>query len=332
MHMSISHSVSAGPQGGVALLFAGQGGQYPGMSHELYHAEPIFREELERLDAMVTGLGGPRVVPALHRREGPLDDVLVSHPAIFMVQYALARTLIRHGIFPAYCLGMSTGEFAAVAVAGGMDAGDALYCVIEQAGALEHACGNGGMLAVVRPPRFYRGTPEINQRCSLALAGKAHFVIAGECEDVQDSLEWLELQGVTKQRLPVRVGFHSAAIDPGRDRYLHAVEGVPTSRPSSVILSCVTGGPLTARPDARHFWDAIREPMKVEQAITSLTRRFRPGAFVDVGPGGVFATFLRQAGARPFHSLLTPAGQELKRLRTCVASVVGNGRHTPDDN
>lgn len=325
--MLLPHSVHLDDrQGAVTLLFAGQGGQYPEMSSELHRCEPVFRAELDRLDALARDLGAPSVVTALYQASTGFDDVLVTHPAIFMVQYALARTLIHYGVRPGHCLGMSTGEFAAAAIAGVLDVRDALYCVVEQSRALSRARTDGGMLAVVRPPRYYQGQPEINRRCSMALAGRSHFVIAGRDDDVHASMQWLREQGVTQQRLPVRVGFHSAAIDAAREPYLRATAGIRAGVPEHPIVSCVTGEPLTRRPDTGHFWAAIRQPIKAQEAIASVIGPGRPAAYVDIGPGGVLSTFLRQARVGPVHSLLTPAREERRRLHRCIASVSGNGR------
>ncbi|MGG2041218.1 acyltransferase domain-containing protein [Burkholderia gladioli] len=101
------------------------------MGQPLYEQAPVFRREMDRLDAVVVrDLAGLSLVDRLYRegrpRSEPLDRTLVSHPAIFMVEYALARLLIESGVEPDAALGASLGAFIAAAVAGCLAPDDAL--------------------------------------------------------------------------------------------------------------------------------------------------------------------------------------------------------------
>ena len=48
------------------------------------------------------------------------DNLLHTHPALFMVQYSLAQTLLRRGMKPDVVLGYSLGEWVALAVSGAL--------------------------------------------------------------------------------------------------------------------------------------------------------------------------------------------------------------------
>ncbi|MGW2600275.1 acyltransferase domain-containing protein, partial [Streptomyces klenkii] len=118
------------------FLFAGQGSQYHGMGRWLHGADPVFRESLDALDAVVREVRGDSVIEAIHAEghgpERPMTRFALTQPAIFMVEYALAQMLRSHGFEPAAVLGASLGEVAAAAVAGVVDPRDCLRSLLRQ--------------------------------------------------------------------------------------------------------------------------------------------------------------------------------------------------------
>ena len=108
----------------VAFLFPGQGSQQPGMARRLHATEPVFREELERcLGALAPQLEGELRGLLL----GPADDAeaarrleqtRLAQPALFALEYALARLWWSWGVVPEALLGHSVGELVAATLAG----------------------------------------------------------------------------------------------------------------------------------------------------------------------------------------------------------------------
>src|SRR5882672_995445 len=133
-------------------MFSGQGSQYLQMGRALFDDNRIFRDWMMRLDDFVRQSSGKSVIETLyskrHKAGAMFDRTLLTHPAIFMVEYSLAQTLIRAGIVADMTLGASLGSFAAAAVAGFVKVEDALTAVIRQASVLEACCEPGGMIAV----------------------------------------------------------------------------------------------------------------------------------------------------------------------------------------
>ncbi|MCP4663160.1 MAG: type I polyketide synthase, partial [bacterium] len=135
---------------GVVFLFSGLGDHYPGMGRGLYEAEPVFRAEVDRCCELlepVLGLdlrqvlypaavaeegeeageetSGPDLRRLLGRAPQPaseahqrLSDTRLAHPAVFVVEVALARLLRSWGVVPRAMIGYSLGEYAAAHVAG----------------------------------------------------------------------------------------------------------------------------------------------------------------------------------------------------------------------
>lgn len=310
--MALNHPTS--PADGVVFMFAGQGTQYPGMTADLYRRDRLFRAALDEVDELVCRLSGRSVVAYLYGSDWSFEDILSSHPALFAVQYALANSLIVRTGLPAYVLGMSTGEFAAAAVGGALNLEDAAYCVVEQARALARYGEPGGMLAIARPPELYEEVPLLRDRCELALAGRGHFVVAGETGTLARVAEHLDGRGLPHRRLPVRVGFHSALIEPAREAYLEAVAGRDPGRPLIPLVSCCAAGILTEPLPAAHLWDAISRPMRVLDALRELGARGRYH-YVDLGPGTALTILLKQSGIprAGCRTVLNPLAGETRR-------------------
>ena len=204
-------------------MFSGQGSQYFQMGRTLYHSNPIFRETLLQLDDIMRELSGSSVIEAIysptHGPGAPFERTLLSHPAIFMVEYSLARALIGAGVVPGLTLGTSVGSFAAATLAGCIAPGTALTAVVRQAQALEECCEPGGMIAVLGSADLYE-QPFLRSASELASVNFAsHFVVSAPRERCEGIERELSQRGIPFQRLPVSFAFHSRWIDPARNAF-----------------------------------------------------------------------------------------------------------------
>src|SRR5439155_7681304 len=156
----------------VQFMFTGQGAQYPNMGLGLYRTEAVFRETVdrccERLKSCL-GLDLREVLfPAEHALEQAaerLKQTELTQPALFVIEYALARLWMSLGIQPAGMIGHSIGEYVAACLAGVMSLDDALDLVAQRA-RLMGQLPPGAMLAVaLSEPEVL---PLLSEQLSLA--------------------------------------------------------------------------------------------------------------------------------------------------------------------
>lgn len=312
----------------MVFMFSGQGSQYNKMGLELYENQPVFRQSMEQLDRIFHDLTGKSVIEELYlntkRKGSRFDDILYTHPAIFMVQYALAETLKAEGMTPRYTLGVSLGEYVALAVAGVLTAEQALELIVKQVELLKKTCKTGAMIAILDNEQLYHGNAELNTRSELiAVNFEKHFTIACKREHIKDIQQFIKERNIASLKLPVNYAFHSASIDELEEPYRTYLQKIDYKTPARGVslVSAMAGGSVQAVGES-FLWDVLRKPMNFRGALESLSSGGER-LFLDLGPSGTLENFskyiLEQPQARQVRSVITPMGSELKKLNEIVA-------------
>jgi bacillaene synthase trans-acting acyltransferase len=313
------------------FMFSGQGSQYFQMGRELFEHNQTFRDAMVSLDDLARPWSGTSVIEALyadgHRKADPFDRTLLTHPAIFMVEYSLARTLIHAGVCPDMVLGVSLGSFAAAAVAGFIGVDDAMTAVMRQAIAFEACCEPGGMTAVLADPALF-AEECLGARAELAAINfSSHFVVSARRTDLAAIETALRTRQVVYQRLPVSFPFHSQWIDDAKAPFASCMRSIRHRTGRLPLVCCDQVATLSDLPD-EYFWNVVRRPIRFRDAAARLEQR---GAhrYIDVGPSGTLATFLKHGlpatSRSTVHAILTPYGVDQKNLTALLASM----RHEP---
>lgn len=302
------------------FMFSGQGSQYFQMGRELFDTEPVFRLWMNRGDEIASRLLGRSVIRELYlagrKKNEALDEITISHPAIFMVEFALTQLMIQRGWRPDYLLGASLGEIAAACIAGCVSFEQTLTLILKQADRLRSRSG-GGMLAVLGPVSLFSDIQALCQRTTLSGVNfDGAFVVSGDAAAIDAAQSELQSRAVMFQRLPVSQAFHSPGIDPLKPYYLDLIRSCTFHPPAIPVVSCARVEILrTLAPE--HLWDVIRSPIRFQETIQFLERN---GSFnyVDLGPSGTLATFVKYNLAPSSRSkifpLLTPFGLDRRNL------------------
>lgn len=308
------------------FMFSGQGSQYFHMGRALWTHNDTFRGWMIRLDEIARQESGTSVIEVLYseaREKGdPFDRILLTHPAIFMVEYALAQALMQAGVRPDVVLGVSMGSFAAAAVAGFLDAEDALTAVIRQAMAIEECGERGGMTAVLTDPALF-AEAFVSGRSELAAVNfSSHFVISARESELAEIEDALKARRVDYQRLPVSFPFHSRWIDRARAQFESFMQGIE-KRTGRLPLACSDETTILSGLPQGYFWNVVRHPIRFLETIGRLEEA-EAHRYIDVGPAGTLATFLKYG--RPamdksrLHTILTPFGADQRNFAAVSAA------------
>lgn len=301
----------------VIFCFAGQGAQYFHMAADLLTGNAVFRHWFDLGARLLRLHAGLDVHAAIHdpaRRLGePFDDLGKSHPALFLVQYALGRAVLDRGVRPDLLWGVSLGEMVAMALGGAIPFDTALLAVAAQP-AQFRACEPGGLLAVLGPPSL-RDSLSIETELAGASAPN-HFVLAAPAAALAAAEADLQRRDVAVLRLPVPHAFHSRWIDAGGPACRAATTGLPFTAPAIPCFSSATAAPVdVTRPDL--IWRIVRDPMRIHDCI----RQFEGAGgaiYVDCSPSGTLAALLRlnMVLGTPSRAipLMSPFGSNVQRL------------------
>src|SRR5215475_7140011 len=309
------------------FMFSGQGAQYFQMGRALYEGNDTFREWMIELDDIARGASGRSVIEALYSdargRGDQFDRTLLTHPAIFMVEYSLAQSLMRAGVWPDIVLGVSLGSFAAAAVAGFIGVEDALTAVMRQATALEECCEPGGMIAVLADPALF-AEDFLSGRGELAAVNfSSHFVVSARRAELETIEAALRKRNIGYQRLPVSVPFHSQWIDDAKAPFESFMRSIRRKRGRLPLACCDQAATLSELSDD-YFWNVVRRPIRFRETIARLERQ-GASRYIDVGPAGTLATFLKYGlsaqAESTAHAILTPYGFDRKNLAALLAAI-----------
>ena len=308
------------------FMFSGQGSHYYDMGAELFAKDPTFRHWMRELDDIAAPLLNLSVIDLLYhqgkKKSDTFDRTRLTSPAIFMVEYALARSLMANGVQPDAVLGTSLGTMVAACVAGCLSPQSALVSVVKKAEILEATCAPGTMVAILADPQTYLNEPDLHDNAELAGVNYAsHFVVATLRNKLPAITAFLDRQQLTYQVLAVSQAFHSRWIDAAREPCLRLFGALPLETPHLPLICCAAQERLD-RLDPQALWHVMRGPIHFERTLAALELR-GPWRYIDVGPSASLATMLKyglDAGSRSkVHSVMRPFGGDFENLRRLVA-------------
>jgi acyl transferase domain-containing protein/acyl carrier protein len=275
----------------VVFLFPGQGSQRPGMAQEFYQNIPFFREQVDRCSRLLRPLLGLELTgllyPAPDQLEAArqrLNQTALAQPALFVIEYALARLWQSWGVQPQALAGHSVGEYVAATLAGVFSLEGALKLIAIR-GKLMQEMPGGVMLAV--PLSEGELQPYLNPALSIAsLNGPHQSVVAGPEEAIARLEGQLSQQEVVIQRLRTSHAFHSAMMEPVVERFAAEVARVRRNPPRLPYLSNLTGQWIKPAEavDPQYWARHLRQPVRFSQNLEILAQN-PAQVLLEVGPG-----------------------------------------------
>ncbi|MFD8922736.1 FkbM family methyltransferase [Streptomyces sp. NPDC059569] len=293
----------------VALMFPGLGDHYLDMGRDLYRDFPVFRDAVDNCaDVLAPELGldirevvFPGPTPGTHtapvvdlrrmlgRDEAPqsenerrLNATRFAQPALFVIEYALARLWESWGARPSIMIGYSLGEYVAATLAGVLSLKDALTLVARRA-ALIDTLPQGAMLAVMLPEERVR--PLLGADVSLSAVNGTEFcVVAGPVPAVEALEQGLTGQGAVHRRVQSTHAFHSSMMEPIADEVTELARTLTLNTPRIPYISNVTGRIITDQEatDPGYWARHLVSPVRFADGLNALGAA---DLLLETGPG-----------------------------------------------
>jgi phthiocerol/phenolphthiocerol synthesis type-I polyketide synthase E len=270
----------------VVFLFPGQGAQHIGMARGLYDSEPVFARHFDECAAgFGDELGVDLRAEIFDGTARSLERTDRTQPALFTVEYALAKLIETYGVRPAALAGHSIGEYVAGTIAGVFDIATAIK-VVSMRARLMHTAPRGVMVAVALGPDAL--AEHLSADVDIAAVNEpGGCVVAGSQESVRQFSDRLSEQGIVARRVRTSHAFHSRLMDSMIPEFTGFLSRQTLREPSIPLLSNVTGTWLTAGEAtnaatwARQVRSTVRFADEVDVLLAEPHR-----IMVEVGPGG----------------------------------------------
>ncbi len=270
----------------LVFLFSGQGTQYTGMAMELCDSIPLVKHYMT--------LGSKLAEPYLHCSlfhliQDPqsllLKETRYAQPALFIIEYALAKTLMDLGVQPEVLIGHSLGEYVAACLSEVFTFEDGVALICERGLLMQQAPAGGMILLEASNEELHHYLKEVP--VDVALHNSTHqFVLSGASHAIIQLEALLKINNTPYKILPVEHAFHSQLMSSLEESFKELFSNITLSEPKIPIVSNVTGTWLSvAEAMSKEYW--YRHMRETVQFCASIKRVLedRHPLFIEIGPG-----------------------------------------------
>ena len=281
----------------LAVLYAGQGAQHPGMGKEFYEGSPAFRAAFDSAELDFD----------LHRvcfedPDGLLNQTEYTQPCMVAFACGVTAVLAQQGVKPAYVAGLSLGEYSALEAAGVFTAKQAIELAAYRGKAMAEAAKgiDCGMTAVLGLDR-----EKLQEACRQAAGAgvveianyncPGQLVIGGEQAAVDKAAALAKELGA-KRCLPLKVSgpFHTSLLAPAgdalREKFRETAFGAMRI---PVLFNCLGRemGPEDTIPAL--LGKQVQTSVYMEDTIRRLAE-LGVDTIVEIGPGKALIGFVKK--------------------------------------
>lgn len=311
----------------VAFMFPGQGAQHVNMGKGLYDSEPKFREVVDRccellkphLEVEIRAILYPADAD-IESSKQKLKQTAITQPALFVIEYALAKLWMSWGVRPQAMIGHSIGEYVAACLAGVFSLEDALALVAER-GRLMQSMPFGSMLAVSL--RVSEVKSLLTAKLSIAAINAPELcVVSGPMKEIDQFEKQLAGKNVECHLLHTSHAFHSEMMDPILDPFVKQIAKCKLSPPKIPFISNLTGTWIRAEEasDTKYWAQHLRQAVRFADGAQELLKE-PSRVLLEVGPGNTLSTL----------SNMSQFEQEKKQDKLSRPTIISSMRR-PDGN
>ncbi len=279
----------------LAFIYPGQGAQKSGMGADFYENSETARELYDE-----AGKALDLDMKALCFEENDLLDLTeYTQAALVTTCLAMTRVIREKGIRPDITAGLSLGEYAAIAAAGGMEELDAVRLVRTRGILMQNTVpsGEGAMCAVIgmkteQIEDVLKGREDVsvaNYNCP------GQIVITGRTSAVEEAQEALKEAGARRTvMLNVSGPFHSPLLIPAGEALWKELEKTAFSKLQIPYVTNVHAETVHDISQTKQLLKKqVSSPVKWMQSMDHMIAE-GTDTFVEIGPGKTLTGFMKK--------------------------------------
>ena len=284
-----------------AVVFAGQGSQYPGMGKDLYDRFQTFKEIIDKADEC-TDLNLKEKM--FNADEKELARTEIIQPVMAAFGYGVFALFKEAGIKVDFTAGLSLGEYGALAASGVFDL-ETLIKITAFRGRVMKEAGEGldaKMIAVLG------GEEEsIEEACRQACESTGEYVapanynsrgqvvISGEKQAADEAARILKDKDLKCIPLKVSSAFHTKFMEPAAEKLKGYFKSEVAFHEMQIpVVFNVTGSERRDEDSIPGLLEMqVKSPVKMRQTIEYLENK-GVERVIEIGPGKVISGFIRK--------------------------------------
>jgi thioesterase domain-containing protein/malonyl CoA-acyl carrier protein transacylase/acyl carrier protein len=270
------------------------------MGASLYKSEPVFKSTVDFCADILAPILKLDLKDLLFCSKADslevnekLRQTAITQPAIFVMEYALAKLWLHYGVKPEAMIGHSIGEYAAACLSEIFTLEDTLKLVAKR-GAVIQAMDSGSMLSVPLSSDVLESRLN-SQLCIASVNAPDLCVASGATRHIEALQKELHEDGIASKILKTSHAFHSSMMIEAAEEFKKFAADIQKKPPEIPFVSTVTGEWITNEQatDSQYWADQIRRPVLFSKGILTLLKR-EPKMFIEVGPRNTMTTLVNR--------------------------------------
>lgn len=279
-----------------AIMFPGQGAQYPGMMQDIFEQYSAARDVF---DAASEALKRDIYALSMCGTQDELNLTQNTQPCLLTCELAILRVFQSLGLEYDAAVGFSLGEWAALPAVGAATEQDVLRLIEKRATAMQDAVpeGKGGMAVILG-----QDAEAVQELCrSIGDVSPSNYncpgniTVAGTAEAI-DRL--LKLEGSPAARVAVSVPSHCPLMQPAVERLRPDMQALPLGDPEKLFVMNATGLPAKGAMEIReNLLEQLIHPVRFQQSIEYLLGEGYD-TFLEFGPGKTLSGMVKRTAKK----------------------------------
>lgn len=273
-----------------AIIFPGQGAQYPGMGEKLYNAYPEIRELYENAEKIFPGI----TEICFHGTPDDLKKTENTQPALYLAELSAALILKKSGVEASALAGFSLGEIPALSIGGAFDYVEGFSIVCKRGELMSADPGvQTAMAAVLKLDSetvekicaSHANLYPVNYNCP------GQITVSGTKEALDEAKKEFTEAGGRVVPLAVSGAFHSPFMDGASEAFGEFLKNRRITSPTTPVYANRTAAPYTNVVETMQA--QINHPVLWEKTVRAM---YESGIrnFIEVGPGQTLSKFVQK--------------------------------------